>query len=308
MLHGEKLRETYESGDIKIESINENMPFSAVQISEDSVDLRLGDYGYIINDKYEYINTLSPSDLSMHYEKVSIPEQGFLLKPHQILFAPTLEKISLTKSMYCARLTGRSVFARMGLSVHCTQDKFTSGMDAIVPLQIINNNSNISLKIYPYQKIAQLIIEKVSTGSGTVYSSRSQFATEVEYKLPNILDKEREQYKGEDIQESIKNDNPPENRVSIANSQIENYENKLKVLEKKDRLCTRYFDQKLGQYKAIVATLLSILIALGVGILALDTESDAIFPLVSWIMLIVITITSGLYFGYNIYQIKRHMK
>ncbi|MCL1876217.1 MAG: hypothetical protein FWF87_08185 [Synergistaceae bacterium] len=60
MLHGAKLREACdsESKDIVVKSTDESRPFSVEQISEDSIDLRLSNYGYIINDKYEYINTI----------------------------------------------------------------------------------------------------------------------------------------------------------------------------------------------------------------------------------------------------------
>ncbi len=160
------------------------------QVGNDSIDLRIGNKGYILNDDYEYINTLSEENFSRYFEEVHLSqERGYNLKPGEILFIGTVEQIHLEGDLI-GRVTGRSVFSRFGLSVHCTQDKFSSGINSIAALQI-KNNSNVVLKIFPYQKLAQLMIEKTSHNQ-TPY--KGTFALESEYKLPFIKPSDRIQY------------------------------------------------------------------------------------------------------------------
>lgn len=135
--------------------------FSISQIGNDSIDLRINNEGYVISNDYEYINTLSEETFEKYFEKVLLnAETGYDLKPGEILFIDTLERINLVGDLI-GRISGRSTFSRFGLTVHCTQEKFSSGINSIAALQI-KNNSNTVLKIFPYQKLAQLIIEKTS--------------------------------------------------------------------------------------------------------------------------------------------------
>lgn len=160
------------------------------QIGNDSIDLRIGNKGYILNDDYEYINTLSEENFSRYFEEVHLSqERGYNLKPGAVLFIGTVEQIHLEGDII-GRVTGRSVFSRFGLSVHCTQDKFSSGINSIAALQI-KNNSNVVLKIFPYQKLAQLMIEKTNHNQTTY---KGTFALESEYKLPSIKPSDRIQY------------------------------------------------------------------------------------------------------------------
>lgn len=160
------------------------------QIGNDSIDLRISNRGYILNGDYEYINTLSDENFSKYFEEVHLnSEQGYDLKPGDILFIGTVEQIHLEGDLI-GRVTGRSVFSRFGLSVHCTQDKFSSGINSIAALQI-KNNSNVVLKIFPYQKLAQLMIEKTSPNQ---IPYKGTFSLEEEYKLPSIKPSDREQY------------------------------------------------------------------------------------------------------------------
>lgn len=160
------------------------------QIGNDSIDLRINNTGYIISSDYEYINTLSEEDFSKYFTEVSLnSDSGYDLKPGDILFIDTLERIHLVGDLI-GRITGRSVFSRFGLSVHCTQDKFSSGINSIAALQIVNN-SNTVLKIFPYQKLAQLIIHKTSHNQNPYDGT---FSLEESYKLPTIKPADRAQY------------------------------------------------------------------------------------------------------------------
>lgn len=159
------------------------------QLGCDSIDLRIADYAYVMNDNYEYINTLADQKFDDFFKRIVLERDGYILKPGQLVFVPTLERIAISGSII-GRITGRSVFARMGLSVHCTQDKFASGINSVVGLQIINN-SPVGLKIFPKQKLAQLLIEKTFNTS-TPYNGN--YRNEEKYTLPFVNASDRAQY------------------------------------------------------------------------------------------------------------------
>lgn len=174
---------------IYIRTITGENAFSKEQIGNDSIDLRISNHGYIMLSEYDYINTLSEDSLEKYYKEVSIKETGYILNPGDLLFITTFERIALSGNLI-GRVTGRSVFARMGLSVHCTQDKFSSGINSVAGLQIVNN-SPIPLKIFPYQKLAQILIER--TGENR-HPYDGAYCNEVNYTLPSVKDKDRSQY------------------------------------------------------------------------------------------------------------------
>lgn len=192
LISSQKEYETW-SGDgiyIYIEG-NKGVFNKELQVGNDSIDLQIGDKGYIMLDDHEYINTLSEESFKDFFQEVSLSvENGYDLKPGQILFVSTLERINLIGDL-TGRVTGRSVFARMGLAVHCTQDKFSSGINSVVGLQLINHSNNV-LKIFPYQKLAQMIIQKTSH-MGTPYTSGT-FARESSFTLPVVTEKDLKQY------------------------------------------------------------------------------------------------------------------
>lgn len=173
--------------------------FSVDQIGNDSIDLRINNRGYILSNDYQFVNTLSEENFEKYFEEVHLSaETGYDLKPGALLFVDTLERINLVGDLI-GRISGRSTFARFGLSVHCTQEKFSSGINSIAALQI-KNNSNTVLKIFPYQKLAQLIVEKTNHNENPYNGT---FALEDKYKLPVIKGSDRKQY-DERTQECIK--------------------------------------------------------------------------------------------------------
>lgn len=173
--------------------------FSIEQIGNDSIDLRINNKGYILSNDYQFVNTLSDENFEKYFEEVQLnAETGYDLKPGALLFVDTLERINLVGDLI-GRISGRSTFSRFGLSVHCTQEKFSSGINSIAALQI-KNNSNTVLKIFPYQKLAQLIVEKTNHNENPYNGT---FALEDRYKLPVIKSSDRKQYDAR-TQECIK--------------------------------------------------------------------------------------------------------
>lgn len=169
-------------------SLNDFDP--TTQIGNDSIDLRISNTGYVITNIYTYINTLLEDDFEKYFEKVELsPVHGYDLKPGELLFIDTLERIHLSGDLV-GRVSGRSTFSRFGLSVHCTQEKFSSGINSVVALQIKNNTDAI-LKIFPYQKLAQIMIETTSHNPSMYVGS---YKSDAEYKFPVIKKSDKEHY------------------------------------------------------------------------------------------------------------------
>ena len=234
------------------------------QIGNDSIDLRINDTGYIISNDYEYINTLSEEDFTKYFTKVTLrPDTGYDLKPGEIMFIDTLERIHLVGDLI-GRITGRSVFSRFGLSVHCTQDKFSSGINSIAALQIVNH-SNTVLKIFPYQKLAQLIIHQTSHNQNPYVGT---FSLEDSYKLPTIKPADRVQY---------------DKRTQAKILRLK--PRKLSFLKKR---------QKSAKFNSFAQAVLGCIVSAGVGIMGfLDVTVASI---ASIIILSVIYILGSIYF------------
>ena len=195
------------------------------QITDDSVDLRICDHGFIMNSKYKFINTLSEHSFDDHFEEKKLSLDGFILEPGEILYIGTLERISL-KGPYIGRISGRSTFARLGLSISSSQDKFCGYNDAIVCLQL-RNNSKQGLKIFPYQKLAQILIYKTLGDSNT---TNSAYANESEYTLPQITQKDRGQYDANTANKIAKLPSVKYNKEHRGWAKLKNSKNGVKLM------------------------------------------------------------------------------
>lgn len=195
------------------------------QVTNDGIDLRISDIGYVMNTKYKFINTLSKESFDDHFEEIKLPLDGYILQPGEILYIGTLERISL-KGSYIGRISGRSTYARLGLSISSSQDKFCGHNEAIVCLQL-RNNSRQGLKIFPYQKLVQILIYKTI---GSPDNNDSAYANESEYTLPQITEKERYQYDKNTANKIAKLPSEEYNIISYGLAKLRNTKGGVKIL------------------------------------------------------------------------------
>lgn len=265
LISSEKELETWEGDGIYIQG-NKGIFNKELQISNDSIDLQIGDKAYIMNTDYEYINTLSEDSFKKFFEEVSLSlENGYDLKPGEILFVSTLERIQLVGDLI-GRVTGRSVFARMGLAVHCTQDKFSSGINSVVGLQLINHSNNV-LKIFPYQKLAQIIIHKTSHMDVPYTGS---FSRESSFTLPLLTPKDLNQYSERD-------------RSLIA----QHIPTKKNILQRKKRT---------PEINSLFQGIFSVVLSLGITLAKLS--NNTIFTIFADVFLTILLILVNIYFYY----------
>ena len=82
--------------------------------------------------------------------------QSVIIKPGQTIMGRIYESFRMPAN--CAgKIEGRSSFARLGLSVHCTGDFINPGWQGFMPLQLANVGP-YALRIAPYFSICQLMI------------------------------------------------------------------------------------------------------------------------------------------------------
>jgi deoxycytidine triphosphate deaminase len=92
------------------------------------------------------------------------------LKPGRLLLGRVAEKFTIPYD--CAgKIEGRSSFARLGLSVHCTGDFINPGYRGHMPLELVNHGSN-PIKIFPHIPICQLVLIRLTSSTRRKYGER----------------------------------------------------------------------------------------------------------------------------------------
>lgn len=83
------------------------------------------------------------------------------IRPGAFLLAETLESFTLPNDL-AARVEGRSIYARLGLTVHQTAPSVKPGWSGQLTLEIVNNGP-FTYRLYPKMYLCQLILEQLSS-------------------------------------------------------------------------------------------------------------------------------------------------
>lgn len=94
---------------------------------------------------------------------------GITLNPGRMILGRTFEKFTIPNG-HAGKLEGRSTFARLGLSIHCTGDFINPGWRGRMPLQIVNHGV-VPIILTPYLPICQLLVMRVTTESEKPYGT-----------------------------------------------------------------------------------------------------------------------------------------
>jgi deoxycytidine triphosphate deaminase len=146
---------------ITITSLDPKYPFEPdQQTTEDAIDLRLSPFALKYRADVQQVDYLK-DDLSSLFESITLSsDEGFELRSGDTIFSQTLEAISLPDDL-------------IGLVVTLGAPKFPPGMSWAFPLQI-TNQSPVSVVLYPYSIIAQLLVSSVH-GPAVGYQGRYQY-------------------------------------------------------------------------------------------------------------------------------------
>lgn len=166
------------NADLVFAAVNKKYPFEMTkQVQPASIDLRLG------NRFVRFSHELTEFDIKniKELDKYSIVEQvqdgeKIVIGPHEIVYGQIYEQFYIGEQ-FSARIEGRSRVARLGISVHCTGDYINPGFTGTMPLQIINHNP-ISIVLYPYIGICQMILYRLTAVPTVGYKERGNYNEE----------------------------------------------------------------------------------------------------------------------------------
>lgn len=114
-----------------------------------SVDLRERKFAELISDKNSESLTITDA-------------QPFVLRPNQFVLAKTKEEVELPlEGKLCARVEGKSSYARCGMLVHFTAPTIHAGFSGTVTLEIINLGA-FDILLFPGMYICQFILDEVA--------------------------------------------------------------------------------------------------------------------------------------------------
>ena len=161
------------SAELQIVGPNPEHPFEPErQLQPCSIDLRISNVFWKPRRRRRIWRRLLPwreitIDLrrsSMHaldpirdWKRFDVAEgQSVIIKPGQTIMGRIYERFRMPAN--CAgKIEGRSSFARLGLSVHCTGDFINPGWQGFMPLQL-SNVGPYPLRIAPYFSVCQLML------------------------------------------------------------------------------------------------------------------------------------------------------
>ncbi len=137
------------------------IPFDKTCVGACSIDLHLGNEFRVFAE-----NAGKPVEVGEHAvfpsKKIIVGNGSRLeLKPMQFVLGVTRERIRLSPA-YCARIDGRSRFARLGLMVHVSSSLIHPGSDNVQVLEIVNLSPR-AMRLKPGTKICQVVFEMLSS-------------------------------------------------------------------------------------------------------------------------------------------------
>lgn len=141
------------------------------QLGPSSLDLRLGTH--FITFKQTRADVLDTKDFNLDgfTEDLHLDEdEGILVHPDQFVLATTMETVHVPTDM-AARIEGRSSYGRLGIAVHSTAGFCDPGWEGNVTLEI-QNLGNVPVRLYPGERICQLVFHKMTSEARTPYSDK----------------------------------------------------------------------------------------------------------------------------------------
>ncbi|MBT3418881.1 MAG: dCTP deaminase [Candidatus Magasanikbacteria bacterium] len=144
-------------------------PLDGFQLQPHAIDLRLGTTFYIpkpwriTEQGREAINVdpLREIDDGNSFDIVQLsPGQHFEILPNEFIIAATLEKIAINNTKLMAILYPRSSINRRGLSVDLS-GIIDTGYSGTLMIPIQNNTNNQVIKVYPGERICQIVFEEL---------------------------------------------------------------------------------------------------------------------------------------------------
>lgn len=155
ILSDSSIKECIENGNIKI------FPeFSMTDIRPTGIRLHLGDE-ILIPHEGQRVDFEKGNDLL--FERVSLRNQEYILKPGQFILASTYEFFQVPRNIVC-HLEGRSTVARVGLAIHCTSGIIDGNFDEARSIVLeIKNQGPFEIVLRYKTALAMLSFSQLTT-------------------------------------------------------------------------------------------------------------------------------------------------
>lgn len=172
ILSGKKIQKQVAAGMISI------VPFDEKLINPNSYNLRLH------NELLTYTDEILDMKKPLNTTKITIPDDGLILRPGKLYLGRTYEKTST--SSFVPMLEGRSSIGRLGLFIHVTAGFGDVGFSGYWTLEI---QCVQPVKIYPMVEICQIYYHTLSGEFECYHSGKYQNNTGIQ---PSLLYKDFE--------------------------------------------------------------------------------------------------------------------
>lgn len=135
-------------------------PFKANQVGPGSIDLTLGSIFRVFHTTPKNIRVKENTRPERFSKQISLKKgQHLNLRPGELVLGITQERVQLAPIL-CARIEGRSRFARLGLMVHISSSVIHPGSNNHPVLEIVNLGPH-TLQLMPGLRICQITLEEV---------------------------------------------------------------------------------------------------------------------------------------------------
>jgi deoxycytidine triphosphate deaminase len=173
--------------DLGIVGENPDFPFEAdQQIQPSSIDLRLSPVVWRPTRRSLFLQRIARRRKAVDLRRAALnelaPRRGWrrielekgesvVLRSREMLSGRVYERLAIPED--CAgKIEGRSSYARLGLSVHCTGDFINPGWSGFMPLQIVNLGP-FPIRIVPYLPLCQLMLIQLKSRPTRVYGDET---------------------------------------------------------------------------------------------------------------------------------------
>jgi dCTP deaminase len=152
-------------GDLRIAPLTD----ANLQIQPASVDLRLGnDFLVYRPGQLLCLDPRAPETLSQATERVAVPSsEAFILHPGEFALGSTAESVVIPHDLV-GRVDGRSSVGRLAVVVHATAGFVDPGFEGQITLEL-SNIGRIPVRLYPGMRIAQIVLEQLSSPAELPY-------------------------------------------------------------------------------------------------------------------------------------------
>jgi deoxycytidine triphosphate deaminase len=142
------------------------------QVQPCSIDLHIANVFWIPQRFHNRMYRLTKLDSRRDWRRRTLDEGSHIdIPPGGIVMTRVHEQFEMPDN-HAGRITGRSSYARLGLSVTCTGDFINPGWSGFMPLPLFNAGP-YSIRLVPYLPICQLMLIPLKNRPSRVYGDDS---------------------------------------------------------------------------------------------------------------------------------------